>query len=259
MATQYVTSIYPDGVYLYTVTTDPNGAITAPSGSLALRTDNGNASIYLNDNDATAWVRLLDVTATGDLDLTGVSQITLLDNANPALNIGSTGLLNLLSLVTTNGAEGVEYNGVNPFKVNTGGLNVAAGTVTLPNNTLNVATAAIAALAGSVTASLTLRVTHPGGAVTVSTVLPARAGGWRVLDAMVVASAAGLAGSSVRVRTTTPADVSSALNLDNTVIAGTVNRTTSLTNTVFASGATIDVTGTGTPAASNVFITLAPL
>jgi hypothetical protein len=76
---------------------------------------------------------------------------------------------------------------------------------------------------------------------------------------MVVASAAGLAGSSVRVRTTTPADVSSALNLDNTVIGGTVNRTTSLTNTVFASGATIDVTGTGTPAASSVLITIAPL
>jgi hypothetical protein len=80
-----------------------------------------------------------------------------------------------------------------------------------------------------------------------------------VLDAMVVASAAGGGGSSVQVQTVAAAAVSSVLTIDGAVVAGSVVRTTSLLNTVFASGATINVVGVGTPAASNVFITLAPL
>jgi hypothetical protein len=259
MATQYVTSIFPDSVSLFTVTTNPNGALTAPSGSVALRTDNGNVSIYLNDNDATAWVRVLDATAAGDLDLTDVSQILLLDNANPAISIGSTGTLDLLSFITTTGVERVVYNGTNPFTIATGGLTVQAGTVSFPGNTVNVATAATAALAGTVAAALTLQVAHPGGAAQVNTVLPARAGGWRVLDAMVVASAAGGAAASVQVQTAAAAAVSSTLVIDGAVVAGSVVRTTSLLNTVFASGATLRVQGVNAPAASNVFITLAPL
>jgi hypothetical protein len=259
MATQQITAIYPDSVALFTVTSNPNGVLSAVSGSVALRTDNGNVGVYLNDNDATAWVRVLDTTAAGVLDLTDVSQILLLDNANPALDIGSTGLLNLLRFVTSNGAEAVEYNGVSPLKIVTGGLNVAAGTVAFPNNTVNVALAATAAPAGTVAAALTLRVAHPGGAVAVDTVLPARAGGWRVLDAAAVASAAGGAVASVQVQTAAAAAVSSLLTLDAAVVAGSVVRTTSLLNTVFASGATIRVQGVNAPAANSVIITLAPL
>ena len=259
MATQQITAIYPDSVALFTVTSNPNGVLSAVSGSVALRTDNGNVGVYINDNDATAWVRVLDATAAGTLDLTDVSQILVLDNANPALAIGSTGLLNLMQFVTSNGAEAVEYNGVSPLKIVTGGLNVAAGTVTFPGNTVNVATAATAATAGTVAAALTLQVVHPGGAAQVNTVLPARAGGWRVLDAMAVASAAGGAAASVQVQTAAAAAVSSTLTLDGAVVAGSVVRTTSLLNTVFASGATIRVQGVNAPAASNVFITIAPL
>jgi hypothetical protein len=259
MATQRITNIANDGVELFTVTSDPNGVLLASSGSVALRTDNGNVGIYINDNDLTAWVSVPTFDAAGDLDLTGVFQITVRDNNAAALAIGSTGLLNLLVFDTLNGAEQVEYNGVLPFLINTGGLNVVAGTVAFPNNTVNVATSAIAALAGTVTASLTLRVTHPGGAVAVDTVLPVRAGGWRVLDALVVASAAGGAAAAVAVQTAAAAAVSSNLIIDAGVVNGTVVRTTSLLNTVFASGATIRVQGINAPASSNVFISIAPL
>jgi hypothetical protein len=262
MAAYFVTSIV-EGQWFYVTDASPDAVISAPRGSVAIRTDAGNESLWLNvtagASPGTNWERIISPNINGDLDLTGVDQITLLDNVNPALDIGSTGLLNLLRFVTTNGAEAVEYNGVSPLKVNTGGLNVVAGTVAFPNNTVNVATAAIAAGNEVVAASLTLRVTHPGGAVTEPVVLPVRAGGWRVLDAMVVASGAGGAGSTVQVQTTTPAPVSSTLTIDGGVVAGSVVRTTSLLNTVFASGATINVVGVGTPAASNVFITLAPL
>jgi hypothetical protein len=262
MAAYFVTSIAP-GQWFYSTDASPDAVISAPRGSVAVRTDAGNESLWINVTAGAApgtnWERIISPDINGDLDLTGVDQITLLDNANPALDIGSTGLLNLLRFVTTNGAEAVEYNGPVPLKVNTGGLNVVAGTVAFPNNTVNVATAAIAAGNEVVAASLTLRVTHPGGAVTEPVVLPVRAGGWRVLDAMVVASAAGGGGSSVQVQTVAAAAVSSVLTIDGAVVAGSVVRTTSLLNTVFASGATINVVGVGTPAANNVFITLAPL
>lgn len=262
MASFFVTSIV-EGQWFYVTDATPVATISAPRGSLALRTDVGNESIWINvtagANPGTDWERVISPNINGDLDLTGVDQITLLDNASPALDIGSTGLLNLLRFITTNGAEAVEYNGVNPFKINTGGLNVVAGTVTFPNNTVNIALASIAALAGSVTSSLTLRVQHPGGAVSVDTALPIRAGGFRVLDAMVVATAAGGAAASVQVQTVAAAPVSSTLTIDGAVVAGSVVRTTSLLNTVFASGAVIRVQGINAPAASNVFITLAPL
>jgi len=262
MAAYFVTSIV-EGQWFYVTDASPDAVISAPRGSVAIRTDAGNESLWLNVTAGAApgtnWERIISPNINGDLDLTGVDQITLLDNASPALDIGSTGLLNLLRFVTTNGAEAVEYNGASPLKVNSGGLNVAAGTVALPEASLNVARAASGAGNEVVAASLTLRVTHPGGAVTEPVVLPVRAGGWRVLDAMVVASGAGGGGSSVQVQTTTPAPVSSTLTIDGGVVAGSVVRTTSLLNTVFASGATINVVGVGTPAASNVFITLAPL
>lgn len=259
MATQKITSIFPDNLDLYTVTSDPNGVTLAARGSVALRTDAGNVGVYMNLDNLTTWARVLVPDAAGDLSLVGVDQILLTDNASPALDIGSTGKLDLLRFVTTNGAEKVTYAGVNPFEILTGGLTVSAGTVSFPNNTVNVGLAAVAALPGSVAAALTLRVTHPGGAVAVDTVLPARAGGYRVLDAQVVATAAGGAAAAVQVQTAAAAAVSSSLTIDGAVVAGSVVRTTSLLNTVFASGATIRVQGVNAPAASNVFITLAPL
>lgn len=263
MAAYFVTSIAP-GQWFYSTDASPDAVISAPRGSVAIRTDAGNESLWINVTagaaPGTVWERVISPNINGDLDLTGVDQITLRDNVNPALDIGSTGLLNLLRFVTTNGAEAVEYNGASPLKVNTGGLNVAAGTVALPEASLNVASASIDALPNVVSTALTLRIPHLGGATTASAVLPARVGGWRVLDAMVVATAAGAGvADTVQVQTTAPAPVSSALLINNAVVAGSVVRTTSLLNTVFASGATVNVVGVNNPSASNVFITLAPL
>lgn len=258
MPANYVTSIL-EGQDFYVTDIDPNAVVTAKRGSLAIREDDGNVTVYVNTTVGatgvgSTWVVLMQ---TG---WTGISQILLRDNASPALDIGSTGLLNLLRFITTDGAEKIQYRGPTPFDIVTGGLNVIAGTVAFPPNTVNVATAAIAAGNEVVAASLTLRVAHPGGAVTEPVVLPVRAGGWRVLDVMVVATAAGGgAADTVQVQTTAPAPVSSTLLINNAVVAGSVVRTTSLLNTVFAGGATINVVGVNTPAASNVFITLAPL
>ena len=80
-----------------------------------------------------------------------------------------------------------------------------------------------------------------------------------MLDALVVASAAGGAAAAVQVQTSGGAGVSSNLVIDGAVVNGTVVRTGSLLNTVFAGGSTIVVQGINAPAASNVFITLAPL
>jgi hypothetical protein len=257
MPAEYVTSIV-EGQDFYITDIDPNAVVTAKRGSLALRQDDGNVTVYINTTVGvtgvgSTWVVLMQ---TG---WAGISQILLRDNATPALDIGSTGLVNLLRFITANGAEKVQYRGAGTFDIVTGGLNVVAGTVTFPQNTVDIATAAIAALAGSVTSALTLRVSHPGGAAAVDTVLPVRTGGWRVLDAMVVATAAGGGAAAVQVQTSAAAPVSSNLVIDGAVVAGSVVRTTSLLNTVFASGATIKVQGVNAPAASNVFITLAPL
>lgn len=39
----------------YLVSSDPNGSLTAPAGSLALRGDAGNVSLYQNQDDGTTW------------------------------------------------------------------------------------------------------------------------------------------------------------------------------------------------------------
>jgi len=258
MASYFVTSIAP-GPWFYVTDANPNGVILANRGSLAIRNDAGNASVWINTDGASAWGQIAYIDASGTINWTSASQVLLADNDATALDIGSTGLLNLLRFITTNGAEQIQYNGLQPFTINAGGLNVVSGTVSFPPNTVNVATSASAALSGSVAAQLTLRVAHPGGGVAVDTVLPIRAGGFRVLDAMVVASGAGGAAAAVQVQTGAGVGVSSNLVIDGAVVNGSVVRTNTLLSTTFASGATIRVQGINVPAASNVFITLAPL
>lgn len=50
------------GPTVKTATSDPNGAITEPRGSLRLRTDAANANIYQNTNASTAWSKILNDT-----------------------------------------------------------------------------------------------------------------------------------------------------------------------------------------------------
>jgi len=255
MASYFITSIAP-GQWFYSTDASPDAVISATRGSVAIRTDAGNESLWINVSvgaaPSTNWERIISPNINGDLDLTGVDQITLLDNANPALDIGSTGLLNLLRFVTTNGAEALEYNGISPLKVNTGGLNVVAGTVAFPASTVSLATAGINGTSGTVVTPQVLRVDVGAGA-TVNTVLPARTNGFRVIDAWIVSG--GATAGTITVQTTAPANVSSAMVPGN---AGQVTRTGDIANATFASGATIRVTGAGNPA-SVCYISLLPL
>lgn len=255
MAAYFVTSIV-EGQWFYVTDASPDTVISAPRGSVAIRTDAGNESLWLNVTAGAApgtnWERILSPNINGDIDLTGVDQLTLADNVNPALDIGSTGLLNLLRFVTTNGAEAVEYNGASPLKINAGGLNVAAGTVAFPASSVSLATAGANGTSGAVVTPQVLRVDVGAGA-TVNTVLPARTNGFRVIDAWIVSG--GATAGTITVQTTAPANVSTAMVPGN---AGQVTLTADINNATFASGATIRVTGAGNPAAV-CYISLLPL
>ena len=257
MASYFVTSIAP-GQWFYVTDATPVATISAPRGSLAIRTDAGNESVWINvtagANPGTDWERILSPNINGDLDLTGVDQITLLDNAAVALDIGSTGLLNLLRFITTNGAEQIAYNGVNPFLINTGGLNVVAGTVALPEASLNVASATTDAANTAVTTALILRAPYPAGAGPTAVVLPARVGGWRVVDAYIIANGAG---GTLRVK-------NGVNNITNPMAEGgadTITRATncSLTNGVFLSGGTVSLEGAAGTSGGTAFIRVEPL
>jgi hypothetical protein len=257
MASYFVTSIAP-GQWFYSTDASPDAVISAPRGSVAIRTDAGNVSLWLNVTaggaPGTNWERVVSPDINGDLDLTGVDQITLADNAAVALDIGSTGLLNLLRFDTLNGAEQVEYNGVLPFQINTGGLTVTAGTVTLPEASLNVASASTDAADGVVTAGLFLRKTYPPGAGPTSVVLPARVGGWRVTDAYIVANGGG---GSLQVKNGV-ADVTNAMGESG---ANKVTRPTDLllANATFASAGTISLAGVAGTSGGSVFLRIEPL
>jgi hypothetical protein len=261
MASYFVTSIAP-GQWFYSTDASPDGVISAPRGSAALRTDAGNVSLWLNVTaggaPGTNWERVLSPDINGDLDLTGVDQITLADNANPALDIGSTGLLNLLRFTTTNGAEAMQYRGVLPFEIVTGGLVVTAGTVTLPQASLNVASVTTDAANEAITAGLFLRATHGAGASTTDVVLPARTGGWRIVDAYI--SSGGAAAGSVQVQT-----AGGAANITNTMIpggnVGAITRANLVdpANSTVASGATIRLNVAAGANAGEAFIRIEPL
>jgi hypothetical protein len=249
MASTYITSFFP-GNSFFTGDTDPNGVLSAPRGSQLIRTDAGNVRSYLNIDGVTAWAYSPAIDAGGDLSLVGVDQILLTDNSATALSFGSTGKLNLLVFNTLNGAEQVEYNGPLPFLINSGGLNVLTGTVTLPTSSLNVALAAAPISSGVVGASLELRVSYPAGAGPTDIVLPAR--GLRVTDARLVS---GGAGGTVQVQTAAAAVVTDAMAPG---AAGALTRAASITNQSFVSGATIRIAGAAGTVAGNVYITFEP-
>jgi hypothetical protein len=248
---QYFTTSIATGQWFYTTDADPNVAITAPRGSVALRFDAGNVGAWINTNSLTDWSAFLVVTSTGVLSLLGVSQLLLTDNSATALQIGSAGALNLLVFDTVNGAEQVEYNGALPFLINSGGLNVLTGTVTLPASSLDVALAAAPISSGVVGASLELRVSYPAGAGPTDIVLPAR--GLRVTDARLVS---GGAGGTVQVQTGGAAVVTDAMVPG---VAGALTRAASITNQTFASGATLRIAGAAGTLAGNVYVTFEPV
>jgi len=254
MASYFVTSIAP-GQWFYVTDATPAATISAPRGSLAIRTDVGNESIWINvtagANPGTDWERIISPNINGDLDLTGVDQITLLDNASPALDIGSTGLLNLLRFITTNGAEAVEYNGVNPFRINTGGLNVVAGTVSLPAASLNLPLAATGMADLGTGAVFEMRIDFPLTANNnTDATLPARAGGFRLTDAHVIS---GGAGGNVQVQT--GGGVTTVQNMGLGAL-GAVSRALNIVpNTTYAGGAVVRIrSDAGITAAGTAYV-----
>jgi len=240
MAAYFVTSIAP-GQYFYSTDADPQGAITAPRGSVAIRTDAGNEGLYVNvsvgEASSSNWERVLSPDINGDLNLTGVDQFLLLDNANPALNIGSTGLLNLLSFITSNGAEQVAYNGPLPFRINTGGLQVVSGSVSLPQASLNLPLSTTGMADKGTGAVFEVRIDFPATINTdTDAVLPARAGGFRLTDAHVIS---GGAGGNVAVQ-----DGGGVVKVANMALGalGNVTRAGNIVpNTVYPSGAVVRI------------------
>lgn len=251
MAAYFSTSIAP-GQYFYVTDADPNAVITAPRGSVALRVDAGNVAVYLNTTSAAVWAYSPTIT-TGVLSLLGVDSILLNDNDATALDIGSTGLLNLLRFITTDGAERIQYNGVLPFNIVTGGLLVSAGTVGFPAASVNLNLPASVGADLSVSTAFTLRM-DVGAGLTATATLPARAGGWRIVEVWIVSGGA-TAG------TITVNNVTAGLAVTNAMVpgnAGIITRTTTAANANIAGGGQITAVGAGNPA-SVCYLTLLPL
>jgi hypothetical protein len=244
MASYFTTSI-ASGQWFYVTDATPAATISAPRGSLAIRTDVGNESVWINVTAGAApgtdWERILSPNLNGDLDLTGVDQITLLDNAAVALDIGSTGLLNLLRFITTNGAETVQYRGALPFNIVTGGLSVTAGPVTLPQASVSVPLAANAMADKGMGSVLEVRIDFPNTINTdTDATLPARTAGYRIVDAHVIS---GGAGGNVQVQTGGGATIVTNMGLG---AAGAVARATNIVpNTTYAGGSVVRVRSDG--------------
>jgi len=254
MASYFVTSIV-EGQWFYVTDATPVATISAPRGSLAIRTDAGNESLWINTtagaSPGTNWARILSPNINGDIDLTSVDQLTLADNANPALDIGSTGLLNLLRFITTNGAEQVAYRGVLPFNIVTGGLLVSAGTVTLPEASLNLPSASTGMADKGTGAVFEVRIDFPLTANNnTDAVLPARTGGFRLTDAHVIS---GGAGGNVQVQT--GAAVTTITNMALGAIGAVSRATNVVPNTVYAGGSVVRIrSDAGITAAGTAYV-----
>ena len=168
-------------------------------------------------------------------------QITLADNLNPAMDIGSTGLLNLLRFITTNGAEQVAYNGPVPFLINTGGLQVSTGTVTLPQASLNLPLSTSGMVNLGTGAVFEVRIDFPATINTnTDALLPTRAGGFLLTDAHVIS---GGAGGNVQVQT--GAAVTTITNMALGALGAVSRATNVVPNTVYAGGSVVRIRSDG--------------
>ena len=252
MPAQYVTSIV-EGQDFYVSDIDPTGVVSAVRGSVCLRADAGNALVYLNTTvsnaPGTTWVPLLST------DLTDITQLLLLDNANPALQIGSTGFLDLLKFITTNGAEQIVMRSSAAAVQITGGFGLeftgaaaqikAVGASALLDVGANAQGSSVAAsgLAALVTADYAVPANSSGVDVNTNFVLPAGRN-LSVIDAYVVSS--GTAAGTIQARTTT-AGITNAMAPGGTLNAIT-RPTTVAGNTIGAGGTLVVRAATGTVA-----------
>jgi len=253
MPAQYVTSIV-EGQDFYVSDIDPTGVVSAPRGSVCLRVDSGNALVYYNvtvsNAPGTTWVPMLTT------DWTDIgTQITLLDNANPALQVGPAGFLDLLKFITTNGAEQIVMRSSAAAVQITGGLGLeftssaaqikavgASGLLDVGANAQSD-TAAASGLAALVTADYAIPANASGVDVDTNFVLPAGRP-LSVIDAYVVSS--GTAAGTIQARTTT-AGITNAMAPGGTLNAIT-RPTTVAGNTIGAGGTLVARAATATVA-----------
>lgn len=269
MPAQYVTSIV-EGQDFYVSDIDPTGVVSAPRGSICLRTDNGNALIYYNvttgaaPGTGTTWVPLLTT------DWTDIgTQITLLDNANPALQVGPAGFLDLLKFITTNGAEQIVMrSSAAPVQITGGnGLNFSAVAATITAPAGGVSLLNIAANAQSPAVSPD----RLGATVQGSYAVPANGGGApvntdfalsttrnvKVLDAFVISAGGGGAGQTVQVRTLALGAITDAMTLSATVNG--VTRAGILNGATIAPGDTLRFVSAATTVACTAVVIFAVL
>jgi len=256
MPAQYVTSIV-EGQDFYVADIDPTGVVSAVRGSVCLRVDTGNALVYLNTTvsnaPGTTWVPLLTT------DWTDIgTQITLLDNANPALQVGPAGFLDLLKFISTNGAEQIVMRSSAAAVQITGGFGLeftgtaaqikavgASGLLDIGANaqSSNVAASGLAAL---VTADYNVPANASGVDVDTNFVLPAGRN-LSVHDAYVVSS--GTAAGTIQARTTT-GGITNAMAPGGTLNA--ITRPTTVASNVIAAGGTLVVRAATGTVAGNV-------
>lgn len=85
-----------------------NGAVTARRGSLGVRSDAGNVSVWQNTDGSTTWQQLIG-SGGGSQTFTADMAWTLNDNSATSWVIGTTGDTDMLTLSTVNGAESVTF------------------------------------------------------------------------------------------------------------------------------------------------------
>jgi len=220
----------------------------------------------------------LTITAGGLIFSANGSQVTIPDNVNPSMQIGSTGALNMLVFDTSDGAERLISNATNGIRVvvggitvvaggvtvtaggltvTAGGLNVVAGSVAFPAASLNIDQATEAVADGQVGAGLVVGKTYSAGAANTDFALPARTGGWRIIEVWIRSN--GATGGNLKVQT-----AGSAADVTDAMVPGNNNVITRCAqilnaNATFAGGATVRLNAAGGTPAGEAFLMLQPL
>jgi hypothetical protein len=160
-----------------------------------------------------------------------LASVSLVDNQAVALQFGSAGAGNILTITTTNGAEVVNVNAVNGLRVT--------------ERTFNVANACVPKSTYEVVAALRVSIIYPGGVNTTSIAMPARTGGWRVVDAFI--RSGGATGGTAIVQNHAAAAITNAMVPGN---ADIITRCASINNgnAVIAGGNNLSIiTSLGAP------------
>ncbi len=232
---------------------------TDGSEQVVITTGGGAAGLVVAGGGAISAAGGVLITA-GGLQVTG--QIThsdnaaltrLQDNQGSALSIGGPDVTNLLVFDTTNGADRMVYNGLVPFSIPSGGLQVAEGLMVDPHIAFDDFAD------GTPHPLLVCRIGHPGGNVDGNIVLPARVGGWRMMDAYL--RSGGATAGNITART---AAAGGGNAVTDAMVPGNANVITRAASLVaadedFASGATVFFNGAGGPPATTVYATFVGL